>query len=234
MQTVSSLMTRDVEIVSPNADLIEVAQHMRRLDVGILPISDGKRVHGVLTKSDIVLKGLAKHRDPRMTRALEVMNRDIDYCYEDQSIEEAQEIMLRNDISHLLVLDHDNNLVGLLSLEDLQHWVNKRYVYKPWHESSSLDDEQKQLPSIHVRPHFSQEWNPSFNNSFDSPIWKLFFNQRLRQILSPLSNWSPVLVSSIVSLSVFSVGYFVFGRRLNREGWLGSKKVFNRRETQAA
>lgn len=122
MHTISDVMTKNVEVLNPNADLIEVAQNMRRQDVGILPVSDGRKVQGIVTKSDVVIGALAKNRDPRRTRASEVMTRSIDYCYEDQSIEEAQEIMQKNDVNHLLVLDRDKNLVGIVSLEDLHHW----------------------------------------------------------------------------------------------------------------
>jgi len=128
MQTIREIMTKDVDVLNPNADLVEVAQHMKKQDVGILPVSDGKRVQGIVTKSDVVIRALARNKDPRATRASDVMTRDVDYCFADQSIEDAVEIMKNKEVSHLLVLDRNKNLVGIVSLDDLTNWVGRKQL----------------------------------------------------------------------------------------------------------
>jgi len=145
MQTISEIMTKDVEILNPNADLVEIAQQMKKQDVGILPISDGRKLHGIVTKSDVVIRALAKNRDPHSTRASDVMTRDVDFIFEDQSAEEAAEIMQRKKVSHLLVLDKQKNLAGIVSMDDLP-------VAAPTHPIRSRVEEVLRSNMIGIRP----------------------------------------------------------------------------------
>ncbi|HEV2122918.1 MAG TPA: CBS domain-containing protein, partial [Chloroflexota bacterium] len=40
-------MTRDVEVIRPNASIAEAAEKMRQLDIGPLPVCDGAEVLGM-------------------------------------------------------------------------------------------------------------------------------------------------------------------------------------------
>ena len=53
------VMTRDVEVVSPDAYILEAARTMKRLDVDPLPVCDGERLLGVITDRDIAVRGVA-------------------------------------------------------------------------------------------------------------------------------------------------------------------------------
>jgi predicted transcriptional regulator len=41
------------------------------------------------------------------------------YCYEDQDVEEAAQLMQENQIRRLVVLDRDKRMAGVVSLGDL-------------------------------------------------------------------------------------------------------------------
>jgi CBS domain-containing protein len=116
---VEKIMTRGVECVGPDATLEEAARRMRDLDVGPLPVCDGDRLAGILTDRDIVIRAVAVGRDPKRTKVEEVMTPGILYVFEDQSVEEATDLMRQNQVRRIVVLDRNKKLVGIVSLGDL-------------------------------------------------------------------------------------------------------------------
>jgi CBS domain-containing protein len=119
MSQVSEVMTRGVRTMRPDDSLVQAAQAMDALDVGALPVCDGERLVGMLTDRDIVLRGVAQGRTPEQTRLAEVMTAEVDYCFDDDSLESVAERMQRAQIRRLPVVDHDKRLVGIVSLGDV-------------------------------------------------------------------------------------------------------------------
>jgi CBS domain-containing protein len=116
---VKDVMTRGVECVSPDATLQEAARKMRDLDVGPLPVCDNDRLAGMLTDRDIVVRAVAEGRDPRSAKVREAMTEGIDYCFEDDDLEQAARLMRQRQVRRLVVLNRDKRLVGIVSLGDL-------------------------------------------------------------------------------------------------------------------
>jgi CBS domain-containing protein len=116
---IEQIMTRNVEIISPNTPLREAAQKMRDLDVGSLPVCDGQRLQGMLTDRDITIRATAEGHNPDTTRAADVMTAEIFYCYDDQDIKEAAKVMEDKQIRRLPIVNRDKMLVGIVSLGDL-------------------------------------------------------------------------------------------------------------------
>ncbi|MEW6325950.1 MAG: CBS domain-containing protein [Nitrospirota bacterium] len=114
------LMTRDIETVGPDDALQTAARKMRARDVGFLPVCEGDHVMGVLTDRDITIRATAEGLDPKTAAAREVMTTAVVCCYEDESIDEAAQLMKENQIRRLMVLNRDNKrLVGIIALGDL-------------------------------------------------------------------------------------------------------------------
>jgi len=113
------IMTPQVEVVRPDASLQEAAEMMMKLDVGPLPVCDGQRLVGMLTDRDITVRGTAQGRDPKTTQVQEVMTPDVIYCFEDQDVEDAADLMEEHQIRRLVILNRDKKLVGIVSLGDL-------------------------------------------------------------------------------------------------------------------
>ncbi len=113
------IMTRDVEVVSPDATLKEAAEKMKSLDVGVIPVCDGERLVGMLTDRDITIRATAEGRDPNTTKVSETMTPDVAYCYEDQDIAAAALIMEERQIRRLPILSRDKRVVGIVALGDL-------------------------------------------------------------------------------------------------------------------
>lgn len=113
------VMTRDVEVVSPDSTLQEAAQKMRSLDVGPMPVCDGDRVVGMITDRDITVRAVAEGRDPKSAKVREAMTDDLVYVWEDQEVNEAARLMAERQIRRLLVMSRDRRLAGIVSLGDL-------------------------------------------------------------------------------------------------------------------
>jgi CBS domain-containing protein len=119
MKSIKEIMTKGVECVSPDTPVVRLAETMKSLDVGSLPICENDRLTGMVTDRDIVVKVLAEGRDPAATKASEIMSAPITYCFEDQDIGEAARIMEAKQVRRLVVLSREKRLVGIISLGNL-------------------------------------------------------------------------------------------------------------------
>jgi len=113
------VMTRQVECTLPDATLQEVALRMRDLDVGLLPVCDENRLTGTISDRDIVIRAIAEGRDPQTVRVCDVMTPEVIYCFEDQDLSTAAQLMQEKQIRRLPILNRSKRLVGIISLGDL-------------------------------------------------------------------------------------------------------------------
>ena len=116
---VNEIITHDPEVIRPETALIEAAQKMKSLDIGMLPVCDGDRLVGVITDRDITVRGVAQGYDPKTARVQEVMTPEVIYCFDDEDVKEAAEKMEEKQVRRLPVLNREKRLVGIVSLGDL-------------------------------------------------------------------------------------------------------------------
>lgn len=127
MERLRSVMDSRVEFVRPNSTLREAAEKMKRMDVGALPVCEGERVVGMITDRDIVIRVLAVGLDPNSARASDVMTRDVVFCYEDQSLRDAAQIMQQRKVGRIVVLDQDHRLRGIVSLGRMSRHLGEEH-----------------------------------------------------------------------------------------------------------
>ncbi len=116
---VSDVMTRNVEVISPDASLREAARKMDNLNVGVLPVCDGQRLVGVLTDRDITVRATAIGESPDVTRVDEIMSGEVWWCYDDDAIEDVAHRMGEKQVRRMPVVDHNKLLVGIVALGDM-------------------------------------------------------------------------------------------------------------------
>jgi len=114
---VADVMTRKVQLASPNDSLMEVAKRMTKEDVGFLPVGENDRLVGTITDRDIVARAVAQGKDGQ-ARVRDAMTQDVKYCFEDESIEDVVQNMSDNQLRRLPVVNRDKRLVGIVSLAD--------------------------------------------------------------------------------------------------------------------
>lgn len=112
-------MTKGAECIGEHETIIEAAKRMELLDIGSLPIcGDDKRLKGMLTDRDIVVKVLAADRDPSTTTAGEVAQGTPVMVYASDSIDDALRKMIDHKVRRLPVIE-EHKLVGVVSQGDL-------------------------------------------------------------------------------------------------------------------
>jgi CBS domain-containing protein len=116
---VSDVMTRDVEIASPDDDLQSAAQMMRDIDAGALPVGENDRLVGMITDRDIVVRAVAEGKAPKEGRVREVMTADVHYAFEDEDVKAVADKMAKLQVRRLPVLNRSKRLVGIVALGDL-------------------------------------------------------------------------------------------------------------------
>lgn len=119
MLWVRDIMNRDdVAIIMPESSLREVMQTMTRHRTNICLVMDGDNLSGIITDGDL-RRNLAGAENLRDFKASDIMN-SVPRCIQEKtSAEEAREIMTSNHLHSLVVLDKNQKVAGLLSIDDL-------------------------------------------------------------------------------------------------------------------
>lgn len=117
MQQLKDLMSRDVQVISPDMSIKDAATKMRDGDFGMMPVGENDRMIGTLSDRDIAIRAVAEGMDAN-TKVRDVMSEGIAWAYEDDSVEQAAKIMSERQVRRLPVVDRNKRLVGIVALGD--------------------------------------------------------------------------------------------------------------------
>lgn len=115
----SEIMSRNVKVLGPDANLLEAAQCMKDMDIGAVPVCANNRIEGFVTDRDIIVRAIAEGKNPNECKVSDVMSTDIQWCFEDEDVEAAGKKMESNQVRRLLVLDRNKKLTGIVSIGDI-------------------------------------------------------------------------------------------------------------------
>jgi CBS domain-containing protein len=115
---VSEVMTAQVARAEPKTTITEVAKMMVSVESGVIPVTDGDKVVGLITDRDIVVRVVAENKSFD-TPVSEVMTSEVETCGKDDNVADAAAKMGARQIRRLVVIDEAGVLVGMLSLGDL-------------------------------------------------------------------------------------------------------------------
>jgi CBS domain-containing protein len=125
---VRDVMTRGAECIGEHETILEAAKRMELLNIGALPIcGDDKRLKGMLTDRDIVVKVLAADKDPSTTTAGDLALGAPVMVHADDSIDKAIRKMIDHKVRRLPVIE-EHKLVGMVSQGDLATSVDAAKV----------------------------------------------------------------------------------------------------------
>lgn len=116
---VGEVMSRDVRLARPDQTVEEAARLMGEADTGALPVGENDRLVGMITDRDIACRAVAAGRSAARTKVADAMSKGITYCFDDQDVKEAAQLMEKKQIHRLPVLNREKRMVGLLSIGDL-------------------------------------------------------------------------------------------------------------------
>jgi CBS-domain-containing membrane protein len=112
-------MTRGVEVIQRDATIQHAAERMRALDVGSLPVADGKALAGMVTDRDITVRGVASGMIPQEALVSDVMTEEVRWCLETDTVEQVLDQMGDAQVRRLAVLNEAREVVGIVALGDL-------------------------------------------------------------------------------------------------------------------
>jgi CBS domain-containing protein len=120
---IKDVMTSNPVCCPPNATLQDVAQRMRDEDIGEVPIveQDGARkLLGVVTDRDIVVRAVAAGRDIAALRASDCMTAPAVTCTENDTLEDCAQAMASHRVRRMPIVDENGELCGIVAQADLQ------------------------------------------------------------------------------------------------------------------
>jgi signal-transduction protein with cAMP-binding, CBS, and nucleotidyltransferase domain len=113
----SALVGSPVERVSPDTPLREVARALTSADVGMVVVSHGGSVTGVVSERDLT-RAIAGGLDLDGTRAMDVANAPVLWCDITATVAEVAAEMMEHWVRHVVV-EQDGCPVGVVSARDL-------------------------------------------------------------------------------------------------------------------
>jgi CBS domain-containing protein len=120
---ITDVMTPIPQCCTPDDSIVEVARLMEQHDVGIVPIiesQDTRRVVGVITDRDIVLRVVAEGLDPNeIVSVRDYMTNEIVGVSPDADLLHAEELMKEHRIRRVLAIDDNRCLVGIVTMADV-------------------------------------------------------------------------------------------------------------------
>jgi CBS domain-containing protein len=117
-EQIRDVMTEDLVALPVDATVVEASREMDRRDIGDVLVVDGKRLVGMLTDRDIVVRAVAQGRDPNEIRIGDVATTDIQTLAPDADLGEAVAIMRQAAVRRVPVVDGERP-IGIVSIGDL-------------------------------------------------------------------------------------------------------------------
>ena len=116
-KTVKDIMTTDCVTVTLQDNIYEIALKMKQHDIGFIPVVEGKKLVGVVTDRDLVIRGYAE-KNSGSTAVKQVMSSQVTTIDAGTTIDEAAKMMAREQIRRLPVVEN-GNLIGVVAIGDL-------------------------------------------------------------------------------------------------------------------
>ena len=117
MVKIKDIMTKDCVTVTKQDNIFEIALKMKQHNVGFIPVVEGKKLIGVVTDRDLVLRGYADKRSGSGS-VDEVMTNKVITATPEMSVAEVARIMADNQIRRIPVVIN-GELDGIVAIGDL-------------------------------------------------------------------------------------------------------------------
>jgi len=119
MTTIADIMTKSVAVVQRDETLQAAARRMREMDIGALPVVDGKALVGMVTDRDITIRGVAEGMVAQESLVADVMTEEIRFCRTTDTVAEVMAEMGEAQVRRLAVLDANHEIAGIVALGDI-------------------------------------------------------------------------------------------------------------------
>ena len=128
MSRCKEVMTHDPICCHPAEPVTRAAALMRDHDVGSIPVvesSGSKRLVGIVTDRDLVVKVLAKGHGVEAATVGEAMTSNPTSCGEDEDVERAVQLMKERQVRRMPIVDGGGSLVGIIAQADIATRIDR-------------------------------------------------------------------------------------------------------------
>ena len=132
------LSERELITVDENDQLLEAIKKLAKYNIGAIPvINSNKKLTGIISERDIV-KELAKNEDLDYSILFvhQLMTKKVICCESDVLSDKLMELMTKNKVRHIPIVDNNNHPIGIVSIGD----VVNRLIEKIEYENKMLKD----------------------------------------------------------------------------------------------
>jgi CBS domain-containing protein len=144
MTQIKDVMSKNFKWMAPDSPVAEVAQQMRDMDCGFMPLAENDKMIGMVTDRDITIRAVAEGLDISNTPARDIMTAKTLYCYDDQDVEEVCNNMGEIQVRRLPVVNRDKRLVGIVSMGDLAQSASRPNIGQTEQQITAQVQEKKQ------------------------------------------------------------------------------------------
>jgi CBS domain-containing protein len=116
------VMTPDPVCCSISDSAVDAARVMMEHDIGSVPVVESqssKRLVGIVTDRDLVLRVIADGRNPKSCRLGDIISRDLVTCSPDDDVNTVFESMQARQIRRIPVVDENRRVVGMIAQADI-------------------------------------------------------------------------------------------------------------------
>ena len=125
---VRDVMTAGPVCVTPDTPVSVVAEVMESDNIGSVPVVENDLLKGMITDRDIVIRAIAKGKDPRGMPVREIYSHDVIAVTPDDKLKDVVSIMSDKQIRRIPVVDKEQHLVGVISQADIALEGNDKAV----------------------------------------------------------------------------------------------------------
>ena len=128
MPSCKDVMTQDPVCCEPGDSVTRVATVMKQEDIGSVPVVESqgsKKLVGIVTDRDLVLKVLAGGRGAEQATVKDAMTPNPVSCREGDDVNQAMELMKDRQVRRMPIVDPNGRLTGIIAQADVATRVNR-------------------------------------------------------------------------------------------------------------
>ena len=122
MKKCNDVMTKNPVCCVPDNMVIKAAELMKSEHVGSIPVIENeqtKKLVGIVTDRDLVLKVVAEGLDSKSTKVETVMTHKVETCSAEDDLQKAVDAMSKHQLRRIPVVDDDNKILGIIAQADV-------------------------------------------------------------------------------------------------------------------
>lgn len=124
--TVREIMTETLESINKLNTAQEAAVKMANRNVSSLAVlDDSGKALGILTERDLVRRICTTEKNSSAVTVEQIMSSPVITVRPDCSLEEAADVIIRAEVRHLLVVNKENEPLGIITPTDLAAYIKE-------------------------------------------------------------------------------------------------------------